>query len=104
MNLVAQTIENFDKYDDFIMMFTPEGTRKKVDKWKTGFYYVAYGAKVPIVLGFADYPSKVCGIGITVKPTGDIEKDFIAIREFYATKRGKYPEKTGDIRIVKKSE
>lgn len=75
-------------------MLAPEGTRKKVTYWKTGFYHIANGANVPIVLGFLDYMRKVGGIGPTLIPTGNIESDMAKIRAFYDTISGKTPDKS----------
>ena len=79
--------------DSIIMVITPEGTRKRVDNWKRGFYYIALKAKIPIALGFIDYPTKRGGIGKIVYPTGDFEKDFKEIENFYRGFRGKHPER-----------
>ncbi len=73
-------------------MVTPEGTRKKVTKWKTGFYHVAVGAKVPIALGYLDYKNKIAGVGKIVYPTGDIQKDMQEITDFYRPIAPKHPE------------
>ena len=59
--------------------------------WKTGFYHIARGAKVPIVLGYLDYRRKVGGIGPVVHPTGNMETDMKIIQNFYADITGKYP-------------
>ncbi|MBJ6119972.1 1-acyl-sn-glycerol-3-phosphate acyltransferase [Pontibacter sp. BT310] len=77
---------------DMCVMVTPEGTRKYQPRWRRGFYYVAEGAGVPIVLGYLDYAKKEAGIGPTIYPTGDIEADLEKIMAFYRTKQGKYPE------------
>lgn len=90
-NLVAQSIEKFHQHDKLILVVPPSGTRKRVLYWKTGFYHIANGAGVPIVLGFLDYRRKVGGYGPTVKPTGDIEADMALIRSFYRDISGKYP-------------
>ena len=71
----------------------PSGTRDRVMVWKTGFYHIAAGAGVPIALGYLDYRLKTCGIGPVIKPTGNLEHDMAAIRQFYTTITGKYPEK-----------
>lgn len=71
------------------LAITPEGTRKKVARWKTGFYYIALQARVPIVLGFIDYRTKRCGVGKIFYPTGDIVADMEAIQAFYAPFKGK---------------
>jgi 1-acyl-sn-glycerol-3-phosphate acyltransferase len=88
-NIVEQSIQAFHKLEKLIMLVPPEGTRKKVSYWKTGFYHIAQGAKVPIVLGFLDYRRRVGGIGPTFHPTGHIEKDMQAIRDFYDSITGK---------------
>ncbi|TPE45777.1 1-acyl-sn-glycerol-3-phosphate acyltransferase [Pontibacter mangrovi] len=77
---------------DICVMVTPEGTRKYQPRWRRGFYYVALGANVPIVLGYLDYSKKEAGIGPTIIPSGDIEADMEKIMAFYRTKKGKYPE------------
>ncbi len=71
------------------LIIPPEGTRSKVRYWKTGFYYIALQAKVPIVLAFMDYSRKVSGLGPAFHPTGDIEKDMETIKAFYAPFKGK---------------
>ena len=60
-------------------------------RWKTGFYHIACGAQVPIVLGFLDYARKAGGIGPVVHPTGDIAADMKPIRAFYDGVTGKHP-------------
>jgi hypothetical protein len=77
----------------------PKGTRKAVSHWKTGFYYIALGAGVPLVLGYGDYRRRAVGLGPTFHPTGDIEADFETIRSFYAGITGKHPERQGSIEI-----
>jgi 1-acyl-sn-glycerol-3-phosphate acyltransferase len=93
-NVVAQSIQTFKEMTRMVMVISPEGTREKVDVWKTGFYRIADGAKVPIVMGFLDYFHKVGGIGRTFHPTGNLEADMGKIRDFYAGITGKYPEKS----------
>lgn len=92
-NYVDQIAELMHSVDQFILVVAPEGTRKGVDRWKTGFYYIALKADVPIACGFLDYDRKVGGIGPVFKPTGDIEADMERIREFYADKGAMYKEK-----------
>jgi 1-acyl-sn-glycerol-3-phosphate acyltransferase len=87
-NLVAQLVENFARRDELVVVIPPEGTRAKVDKWKSGFYYVALGAQVPILLGFVDFSRKQLGFGPLFYPTGDYAADLIEIQKFYADKVG----------------
>jgi len=92
--MVAQSIKQFNQNERLILTIAPSGTRKKVKKWKTGFYYIAQGANVPIVLGFLDYRRKVGGLGPTIYPTGDVDADMKTIRAFYSGVTGRYPEKS----------
>ncbi|MBC7405443.1 MAG: lysophospholipid acyltransferase family protein [Cytophaga sp.] len=88
-NLVQSTIEAFHQHKQLTVIVPPEGTRGTVTHWKTGFYYIAQGAGVPIALGFLDFKRKVGGVGMLFYPTGDIAKDMQAIQEFYAGIIGK---------------
>ncbi len=89
----------FSEHDDLRLAILPEGTRRQVDHWKTGFYYMARGADVPVVLGYADFSSKTVGLGPSLDLTNDIEADMIRIRAFYADKIGQYPERQSQIRL-----
>ena len=71
------------------LVLSPEGTRAKVREWRTGFYWIALKAEVPIVLAYLDFKNKVAGIGPLFHPTGDIERDMAEIRAFYAPFEGK---------------
>ena len=73
------------------LIVPPEGTRGKTRHWKTGFYFIAQQAGVPIVLAFVDYGRKVGGLGPVFEPTGDVEADMTAIKAFYAPIQGKNP-------------
>ena len=99
-DVVAQTIQAFKDKAKMVMMLAPEGTRKKVKYWKTGFYHIANGANVPIVLGFLDYVRKMGGIGPTLIPTGNIESDMAKIRAFYDTISGKSLDKSAPAMIA----
>ena len=90
--MVDAMVDIIESHDQMIMMVTPEGTRKYVARWKTGFYRVAEEANVPIILGFLDYSTKTAGFGPVFQPTGDYDKDLVEIQDFYRTKQGKYPE------------
>jgi 1-acyl-sn-glycerol-3-phosphate acyltransferase len=92
-NMVAQSVEMFHNSERLILAIPPEGTRGKVSHWKTGFYYIALGAEIPIAMAFIDYKRKASGVGPTLYPTGDIEADMEVIRNFYANVTAKYPDK-----------
>jgi len=89
-NTVEQAIQLFQENEKLVLVISPPGTRKKVRKWKTGFYHIANGADIPIAMGFLDYARKTGGIGPLFKPTGDIEADMVEIRSFYLDITGKY--------------
>lgn len=91
-NLVDAIIKIFEKKEVFRLGLSPEGTRKKVDKWKTGFYYIAKGANVPIVMATLDFENKKVKIAPPYYPTDDKEKDFAFFKAFYLNVKGKNPE------------
>ncbi len=90
---VGQVVEYFTKHDDMILVITPEGTRGKVQKWKSGFYWIAKGANVPIVLFYADYKKKILGCGPVIHPSGDYDTDVATMKAFMATKTPKNPDR-----------
>ncbi len=96
---VAQIVDQYNRLDRFALTLAPEGTRRKTAYWKTGFYFIALGAGVPIALGFVDYKVKTVGIGPLIFPSGDIQADFDQIRAFYSSVTGKYPSEQGEIRV-----
>ena len=71
------------------LIVPPEGTRSRTRYWKTGFYYIAQSAQVPIVLAFMDYGRKRSGLGPVFVPTGDAAADLAAIQAFYKPFKGK---------------
>lgn len=84
--------ELFKDRDELRMVITPEGTRSRVEKWKTGFYYVALKANVPIALAFINYETKTCGIDVVIHPTGDFKSDMKKIMNFYKNIKGGNPQ------------
>jgi 1-acyl-sn-glycerol-3-phosphate acyltransferase len=98
-NVVAQAVERFQQSERLILAVPPEATRKKSTGWKTGFYHIARGANVPIVLGYLDYRRKVAGMGPAFMPTGDIEADFKVFEQFYASVTPKYPDQRGVVAV-----
>jgi len=92
-NLVAASAEALaNAKGPLQLVVPPEATRAKTRVWKTGFYYIAVAAKVPILMTYLDYSRKTGGIGPLFWPTGDIDKDMPAIRAFYVPFKGKYPD------------
>ena len=101
-SVVCQSIEQFRTRKHFALAIPPSGTRAKVTYWKTGFYHIAMGAKVPIVLGFLDYRRKTGGLGPVILPTGNLDKDMERIQSFYRGITGKHPEKATLLAKIKK--
>ena len=89
-NLVDSCAQELVKAEGSVhLVVPPEGTRSKTRYWKTGFYYIALQAQVPIVMAYMDYSRKVSGLGPLFYPSGDIDKDMVAIKAFYAPFKGK---------------
>ena len=83
-NFVDSVAEVFTKIDQFLLCLAIEGTRSKVERFKTGFYYIAKAAGVPIVLAYMDFGKKEVGMGEVFYPTDDVEADFAYIEQFYS--------------------
>ena len=98
-HLVAQISHEFQAREHLWLAMAPEGTRKKTDHWKSGFYWIALAARVPVLLSYIDSQRRHCGIGPLIELTGDVERDLAVIREFYADKHGLNPELAGDVRF-----
>lgn len=82
--------ELFKKYPEFVLLISPEGTRKPNENWKTGFYYIAQKANVPIVIGYADWKTKTIGTGPIIYPK-DFDQDMRTISDFYSGVTGHTP-------------
>lgn len=98
-NVVKQMVREFEEKDRLVLVIPPEGTRGRADYWKSGFYHIALGAKVPVVPGYLDYRRKRAGLGPPIPISGDVKADMDAIRAFYAEVGaiGRLPEKVGPI-------
>lgn len=92
-SLTEFLVNKFKTSDRLTLAITPEGTRSRTSQWRTGFLHIALQANIPIVLAVIDYQSKVAMLAETFIPTGDIEADMRAIKDFYRPYAGKYPEK-----------
>ncbi len=88
--LVAASVQAIEEAEgELQLVVPPEGTRGATRHWKTGFYYIALGAKVPIVMAYMDYQRKLSGLGPVFTPTGDVERDMADIKAFYAPFKGR---------------
>jgi len=85
--------------DEIALALAPEGTRSNIKYWRSGFYYIALEAQVPIALAVLDFKNKEVGIKKSFMPSGDIEADMEIIRSFYKNVKGRFPEKQGPIEI-----
>ncbi|UXP32182.1 1-acyl-sn-glycerol-3-phosphate acyltransferase [Reichenbachiella agarivorans] len=92
VDLVGSVVEKFESRDSLVLTITPEGTRSYVEEWKTGFYRIAWRAKVPIVLVGFDYSKKLVKFIEEFEPTGNMEEDIIYIKNQYRDVKGKHPE------------
>jgi 1-acyl-sn-glycerol-3-phosphate acyltransferase len=91
-DMVQQVTDIFNSHENFILGLAPEGTRKKVDKLKSGFYYIAKKAGIPIVPCGFDFAKKEVVIGEPFYPSEDIEKDMSFLISFYRNVTGKNPQ------------
>lgn len=92
-SLTTQLIDRFNSAERLTIAITPEGTRSRTTRWRTGFLRVAYEANVPLCLASIDFPSKTIELVHTYKPTGDIDHDLRQIKNYYKPYTGKYPDK-----------
>ncbi len=90
--VVAQVVEAFRAHDRFVLGLSPEGTRKKVARWRTGFYNIARAANAPILAVALDFERKAVVIGPLFEATGNLEDDVEKMRAFFAPIKGKRPE------------
>lgn len=99
-SVVDRSIAVFEQRRELALVVPPSGTRKRVTHWRSGFYHIANGANVPILMGFLDYGRRVGGLGRLMRPTGNIDRDMREIRDFYRDIRGKFPGAVDAIRVA----
>ena len=87
--VVEQAIELIRSSPKMWFALAPEGTRKPVEKWKSGFLKIAHGAGVPVLMAYFHYPQKTIGIGPLFHTSGDLEADMAAVRDWYRPWQGK---------------
>jgi len=97
--VVMQVVQQMHAADTMALVIPPEGTRKKKEYWKSGFYWIALHAGVPIVCAYLDFARKEGGIGPIIIPSGDITADMDQIRAFYQEIQGKFPAQTTCVRL-----
>ena len=87
-DVVGIIAEKIRKSEKLLLLLSPEGTRQKVDRWRTGFYYIAVQAEVPILPVALDYSTRSILIGEPIDPSGDFERDAELLEAFYGTLTG----------------
>jgi len=93
VNMVDAVADLFSSHENFIVAIAPEGTRKYVPQWKTGFYFMALKSNVPIVMASFDYSRKTVFVSKPFYPTGNLASDMTLILDFYRDKQGRFPKK-----------
>jgi 1-acyl-sn-glycerol-3-phosphate acyltransferase len=88
---VGQMVDEFERRDSFMLALMPEGSRSTVGEWRSGFYYIALGAGVPITLVIFDFGNRRMRLGPILTPSGDYEADLPVIQSYFAGVRGKNP-------------
>jgi 1-acyl-sn-glycerol-3-phosphate acyltransferase len=96
-NFVDQIVEIINSRDEIALIVAAEGTRKKAEYWRSGFYYMALEANVPIGLAYMDWKRREIGIKQYLMPSGDLEKDFEIIKAYYQDVIGRDPDKQSPI-------
>lgn len=87
--MIRQMIDTFESKDAFFLVMAPEGTRSRVKTWKSGFYWIALEAGVPILPVSLDYPYRMIRFGPLLEPSGDYDADLAALQSYFAGSRGK---------------
>lgn len=103
-NVVGWAAEQLAKAESLVLAVPAEGTRQKVQYWKSGFYHIALRAGVPIGLGYLDFARKTCGIRGFVVPTGDVRADMDKVRALYRGITPKFPDLYGEPRLREEDE
>lgn len=100
-NVVQAMIDELARHDALWVVIPPEGTRKRAEHWKSGFYHIARGAGVPLVPAYLDYARRRAGFGEPIELTGDVHADMNRVRAFYEGRapQGFRPGDFGPIRL-----
>ena len=92
-NTIQQVAKLFNEQDELFLTVAPEGTRKKVKRWKRGFYLIEKRSNVPIYMGKINYKTKEIGFFTKLETTDDIEADMKTLKSFYKNACARHPEK-----------
>ena len=94
-DVAATSAREFARRERLVLVITPEGTRSRVERWKSGFYRIALAAKVPVVLVVFDYPARVVRLGPAFQATGHYEADLAAMQSHVKASMARHPERYG---------
>lgn len=97
--VVDQIVARFEQSEALVVVIAPGGTRSYSDHWKSGFYWIAYKAQIPLLCAYINYAQKKVHTGLSFTPTGNLREDMDRIRAFYENGRGLYPHQAADIRL-----
>lgn len=92
-HLVDQIVEIFERNEEFNITISPEGTRSYNPDWKTGFYFIALKANVPIQMVAVDYSKRTVNMAECFYPSGNLSEDLVKMKNFFKNFKGKFPEK-----------
>ncbi len=92
-DLVSQMTAEFQCHDRYLLALAPEGTRRKVPEWKSGFYFIAHGAGIPILPISIDFSRRLIRFGTPFEPSGDFDEDLPKLKAFFENSVPKHPEK-----------
>jgi 1-acyl-sn-glycerol-3-phosphate acyltransferase len=88
-DVVKEMVAQFARADRLLLGIAPEGTRKRVERWRTGFYHIAHGAGVPVVPVALSFGTREIQIRAPFTTTGDVERDLEVLRQVFAGVRGR---------------
>lgn len=98
-SVVDAMVETFSRHPELVLVIPTEGTRARVEYWKSGFYHIAKKAGVPIVPSFLDFGKKRGGFGPALELSGEVSQDMQYFRDFYGPMEGRFPDQFGPIRL-----
>jgi len=98
-NMVKDLADRIHSGGPCTIVIPPAGTRGYTDSWKSGFYWIAKEADIPVVCTYLDYPGKRAGMGLSFRPSGNVKEDMDKIRDFYKNIVGKVPANKSIIRL-----
>ena len=87
--LVGEAVRGFESVDQRVLAIAPEGTRRSVERFRSGFVHIARGARVPVLLASLDYAARCVRFGPLIEPGSDVEAEVRRIEAFFSTVRGK---------------